>query len=250
MGNPLKQQKRGKGSPRYRAPSKKAKVDLQYREYDDVEKTGMLIAKVIKFVDDPGRNAILMKVRYDNGEVGFLLPPEGIAVGDEIVIGAQGRLKPGSVLPLYRIPDGAYVYNIERTPGDGGKMVKSPGSYATIISKEGKYVYLKLPSRKTKTLLNECRVQLGIVAGGGRLECPLLTAGNAWRKHRKSKNRVWPKVRGVHMSAYSHPHGGKQHHAGKPTTVARSTSPGGKVGHLAARKTGRRKGKGKKVDSR
>jgi len=243
MGKPLKQQRRGKGSPRYLASNKRAKVALAYRSYDDVEKTGMLIAHVTNFVDDPARNALLMKVRYDNGETGYLLSPEGIAIGNEIEVGVQGKLKLGSVLPLYRVPDGFYVYNIERTPGDGGKFVRSPGSYATVISKEGNYVYLKLPSKKTITILNECRAQLGIVAGGGRLESPLLTAGNAWRKHRIGRHRLWPKVRGVHMAVYCHPHGGKQHHVGKPTTVARGTPPGGKVGHIAAKKTGRGKGK-------
>jgi len=70
----------------------------------------------------------------------------------------------------------------------------------------------------------------------------MLTAGNQYHKM-KALNRLWPVPRGVHQSAYNHPHGGKQHHVGKPTTVARGTPPGGKVGHIAARQTGRRKGK-------
>ena len=242
MGKRLKQQKRGAGSPRYRSPSHRYKTDLSYRSYDDIEKTGVLAGKVMGFVDDPSRTALLMKVKYDNNESGFLLAPEGIAIGDVVDVGAQGRLTLGSVLPLYRIPDGAYVFNIERNPGDGGIMVKAAGSFANIIAKEGKLVYLKLPSKATIVLLNECRVQLGVVAGGGRLEKPLLKAGNNHYKKR-AKNRLWPVVRGVHQSAYNHPHGGKQHHAGKPTTVARGAPPGSKVGHIAASKTGRRKGK-------
>ncbi len=242
MGKKLPQQKRGKGTPRYRSPSSRYKADLNYRTYDDMEKTGVLTAKVLCFVDDPARDALLMGVEYDNGERGFLLAPEGIAIGDELEVGAQAKLKLGSVLPLYRIPDGAYIYNIERTPGDGGKMVKSPGSYANVVSKEGGKIYVRLPSRTTKILSGECRAQLGVVAGGGRLEQPLLKAGNAYYKM-KARNRLWPKVRGVHKAAYSHPHGGKQHHAGKPTTVARGTPPGGKVGHIAAKATGRKKGK-------
>ena len=103
-------------------------------------------------------------------------------------------------------------------------------------------VYVKLPSKATVVLSNECRAQLGVIAGGGRLEKPMLKAGNNHYK-KKAQNRLWPVVRGVHQAAYSHPHGGKQHHAGKPTTVARSASPGSKVGHIAARQTGRRKGK-------
>jgi len=242
MGKRLKQQKRGGGSPRYVAPTKRAKVKLAFRNYDDMEKTGVLQATVLSFLDCPGHNSILMKVRYDNEETGYLIAPEGIAVGDSLDAGAQGRLLLGSVLPLYLIPDGAYIFNLERNPGDGGKLVRSPGSYATIIAKEGNVAYIKLPSKSTLVISNECRAQLGVVSGGGRLEKPLLKAGNAHYKH-KARHRLWPKVRGVHMSAYDHPHGGKQHHAGKPTTVARSAPPGSKVGHIAAKSTGRRKGK-------
>jgi large subunit ribosomal protein L2 len=242
MGKRLKQQRRGGGSPAYRSPSSRYKVDLVYRSYDDIEKTGMLRGKVLQFVNDPGRDALLMKVQYDNDELDYLLAPEGIAIGDEVDVGAQGRLKVGSVLPLYRVPDGAYIFNLEKNPGDGGKFVRSPGSYASVVSREGDRVFVKLPSKTTLILSNECRVQFGVVCGGGRQEKPLLKAGAASYKY-KARNRLWPKVRGVHMAAYSHPHGGKQHHVGKPTTVARSTPAGAKVGHIAARSTGRRKSK-------
>lgn len=242
MGKRLKQQRRGGGSWAYRSPHTRYKTDLVYRTYDDAEKTGVLTGTVLEFVDDPGRDAILMRVRYDNNEKGYLLAPEGVALKDTIYVGAQGKLKLGSVLPLYRIPDGAYIFNIERNPGDGGKLVRAPGSYATVISKEDKYVYLKLPSKTTLILSNECRAQLGVVSGGGRGEKPMLKAGNSHYKYR-ARNRLWPKNRGVHMAAYSHPHGGKQHHVGKPTTVARGAPPGSKVGHIAARSTGRKKAK-------
>jgi large subunit ribosomal protein L2 len=122
-------------------------------------------------------------------------------------------------------------------------MVRAPGSYATIISKESDQVYIKLPSKTTLILSNECRAQLGIICGGGRGEKPLLKAGNSFYKLRMARHRYWPKNRGVHMAAYNHPHGGKQHHVGKPTTIARGAPPGSKVGHIAARSTGRRKSK-------
>lgn len=242
MGKRLKQQRRGSASPRYIAPTSRFKVELTYRNYDDLEKTGVLRGKVLELVDDPARDSILIKVRYDNNEEGYLLAPEGIAVGDYIEAGAQARLLLGSVLPLYRIPDGAYIFNIERNPGDGGKMVRAPGSYANIISKESDFVYLKLPSKATMILSNECRAQLGVISGGGRLEKPMLKAGNSFYKF-TARHRRWPMNRGVHQSAYNHPHGGKQHHVGKPTTVARGASPGSKVGHIAARSTGRKKTK-------
>ncbi len=241
MGKRLKQQKRGSGSPRYFSP-KRGVVDLSYRNYDDVEQTGVLTAEVIDFVDDVGRTPVLMKVHYDNGEKGLLIAPEGIIIGSKIDVGAQGRLMIGSVLPLYRIPDGAFVYNVERNAGDGGKFVRASGSFAVVVSKENKIVYLRLPSKKVIKLSNECRAQLGVISGGGRLEKPMLKAGTNFHKMR-ARHRLWPTNRGVHQSAYNHPHGGKQHHAGKPTTVARSSPPGSKVGHIAARMTGRKKSK-------
>lgn len=242
MGKRLKQQRRGSGSPSYRSPGSRYKMDLEYRSYDDIEKAGAMSGTVMSFLDDPGRDALLMKIKYENNESGYLLAPEGIALGDEIDVGSQGRLVLGSVLPLYRVPDGAYIFNIERNAGDGGKLVKAPGSFATVVSREGRFVFVKLPSKVTIALSNECRVQIGVISGGGRGEKPLLKAGNAHYKYR-TRNRLWPKVRGVHMAVYCHPHGGKQHHVGKPTTVARGTPPGGKVGHIAARSTGRKKGK-------
>lgn len=240
MGKRITPQRRGSGSPTYRSPSHRYKLDLNYRSYDDVEKTGVLRGRVIELIDDPARDALIMKVRYENNEIAYLLAPEGIAVGDYIDTGSQAKLTLGTVVPLYRAPDGAYIFNIERTPGDGGKFVKAAGSYAILVSKEEGVVYVKLPSRAVVELSNECRAQLGVLAGGGRLEKPLLKAGTAFYKY-SARNRLWPIVRGVHMSAYSHPHGGKQHHIGKSSIVSRSAPAGAKVGHIAARQTGRKK---------
>src|SRR3989338_2338427 len=198
MGKRLKQQRRGTGHPRYKSFANRGKVDLNYRSYDDIEKTGVLRGKVLEFIDDPMRDSLIMKVKYDNGEEALLLAPEGISIGDYIEAGAQAKLTLGSVLPLYRVPDGAYIYNIERNPGDGGRMVKAPGSYANIIGREGDLMYVKLPSKTQLILSNECRVQLGVISGGGRLEKPLMKAGNSFYKH-KARHRLWPTLRGVHM---------------------------------------------------
>ncbi len=241
MGKRLKQQRRGDGTPAYRAPSARYKVDLQYRPYDDEEKAGVLRGQIVDFIDDPGRDAIVMEVLYENGERAYLLAHEGAAAGDYVEAGAQAKISSGNVLPLYRLPDGAYIFNVERNPGDRGKMIRTPGSYAIIVSREKDIVYVKLPSRQTLTLSADCRAQVGIVSGGGRGEKPLLKAGNAFYKYHVARNRMWPRSRGVKMSVYNHPHGGKQHHEGKPTTVARGTPPGRKVGHIAARSTGRKK---------
>ena len=146
------------------------------------------------------------------------------------------------LLPLSKVPDGMFIFNVENSPGDGGKFVRAPGGYAVIVSKEGNKAFVKMPSKKVISLQASCRAQIGIVCGGGRLELPLLKAGaNFYKKH--AQNRKWPVNRGVKMSAYNHPYGGKQHHRGRSSCTSRGASPGRKVGHIAAKSTGRKKSK-------
>ena len=243
MGKLLKQQRRGKGSPAYKAQSNRYKANLVYRQLDAVERSGSMRAEIREFIDDPARGALLMQVKYENNEQGVLLAPEGAAVGDEIVVGAGAEsLSIGSVVPLSKIPDGAFIYNIELSPGDGGKFVRAPGTYAVVVSHEKNGVLVTLPSRKTVVLQYGCRAQIGVVCGGGRLDKPLMKAGaNFYKKH--AQNRKWPVNRGVHMCAYTHPFGGKQHHKGRSSCTSRGAPPGRKVGHIASRATGRRKGR-------
>ncbi|MFN3909980.1 MAG: 50S ribosomal protein L2, partial [Candidatus Anstonellaceae archaeon] len=152
MGKLLKQQRRGKGSLAYRAPSHRYKAAISFRKLDDIEKNSFLEGQVIEFVDDPAYQAILMRIKFTNNEEIFSPAPEGIAIGDKIYSGALGKIEKGSILPLSKIPDGLYIYNIERTPGDGGKLIRAPGSYAILISKENQKAYIKLPSKKTIVL--------------------------------------------------------------------------------------------------
>ena len=240
MGKLLRQQRRGKGSVSYKAPSHRYKAELAHRKYEAQEKTGSVRGQVTNFVDDPSRGALLMHVMFEDGTNTFMLAPEGAYVGQEVHSGSTAALGLGSCLPLSKIPEGASIFNIEMSPGDGGKLVRAPGSYATVVSREKNMVFVKLPSKHTLSLQGICRAQLGVVCGGGRLEKPLLKAGaNFYKKH--AQNRKWPVNRGVHMSAYTHPFGGKQHHKGRGSATSSNAPPGRKVGHIAARSTGRKK---------
>ena len=240
MGKLLKQQRRGKGSVAYRAPSHRYKATLLYKRLEGAEKSGTLRGQVMEFIDDPSRGALIMKVVFEDNSQMHMLAPEGMCIGNEIFCGADSPLGLGNCMPLSKMPEGAPVYNIEMAPGAGGKLVRTPGSYATIVSKEKDTVYVKLPSKKSLILLGACRAQLGIVCGGGRLEKPLMKAGtNFYKKH--AQNRKWPVNRGVHMSAYTHPFGGKQHHKGRGSATSKNAPPGRKVGHIGARSTGRKK---------
>jgi large subunit ribosomal protein L2 len=242
MGKRLIQQKLGKGSPSYKRPSSRCKTDLEYRNLDELEKNGKLGGEVIGFVDDPARSAILMEVKFDNAEKSLFIAPEGAMIGERIEVGASAGVKPGNVLPLNAIPEGMPVYDIELSPGDGGRLVRSSGTSAFIVSHEGGIVTVRLPSKKLKMIDGRCRAQVGVICGGGRLEKPFLKAGKKFYAM-GAMNRRWPNVRGVAMNPYNHPFGGKEHHKGRPSTVSRSTPPGRKVGHLASRRTGRRRGK-------
>lgn len=238
MGKPLIHQRRGKGGV-FKSPSHRFKADARYRNYDDYEKTRIL-ASVVDLVDDPGRTAPLMLLKYETGEEIMIPAPEGIKKGDVIEEGEEASLNIGHILPLKNIPEGYPIFNIEVTPGDGGKLVRSTGTCAFVVSKTEKGVLIKLPSGKTKYFNEKCRATIGCVAGGGRTEKPLLKAGKNYHKM-KARNRWYPTVRGVAMNAVDHPHGGKEHHSGKPTTVKKTAPPGRKVGHIGAKRTGRRK---------
>lgn len=242
MGKPVIAQRRGKGGPVFTAPSHLFKVDVVFRTYDKREKEGVIRGQVVSLIDDPAHSALVMGVRLDDGTLHYFLAPEGIAIGDRIELGRDAALLLGSVLPLARIPDGAPVYNIELTPGDGGKLVRAAGAVAWVSGHVGDKVRVILPSREVKTLSAQCRAQLGLLSVGGRLEQPLMKAGKKFHIVRPTA-RYWPVVRGVAMSPYDHPFGGKEHHPGKPTVVPRGAPPGAKVGLIAARRVGRRKGK-------
>jgi len=173
----------------------------------------------------------------------LLLPAaEGLAVNDEIEMGYEAGNSLGSVSSLGSLPDGTPIFNLELRPRDGGKALRSTGSSGILIShdEDTGMVTIKMgtASKRVLVLSPECLATVGVAAGGGRKEKPFKKAGNKFYAM-QARNKYYPIVRGTAMNAYDHPHGGKSF--GKPTTVARGTPPGGKVGHVAARQTGRKK---------
>ena len=144
-------------------------------------------------------------------------------------------------MPLSQIPEGTLVFNIESFPGDGGKFVRTSGLAGRVIARSGKEVAVMLPSKKLRNFNVWCRATVGLVAGSGRTEKPLLKASaNMFKK--MARNKFWPQVKGQSMNAVAHPHGGsRSSKKNKPTIAKRYASSGGKVGHLRPRRTGRRK---------
>ncbi|HLC19559.1 MAG TPA: 50S ribosomal protein L2 [Candidatus Nanoarchaeia archaeon] len=231
MGKSLIQQKRGKGSPRYIAPSHRWAGESRYKN------SGTIQGKIIEFVDCSGHSAPLARIRYEDGEEGLLVAVEGLCIGD--VVGSQGTN--GNAMMLQEIPEGTLVCNIELQPGDGGKFVRAGGTFAKVLARTPEGVVVRLPSKKEKVFFPGCRATIGIVAGGGRLEKPLLKAGKTFYAM-QAKNKRWPLVSGNSMNAVSHPYGGKRKaHKGRPTIAPRNAPPGRNVGKLHPRRTGRRK---------
>jgi large subunit ribosomal protein L2 len=237
MGKPLIQQKRGKGSPTYRAPSFRYKGKVTYGRYNKETVKG----EIKDIIHCQGHSAPLMEVKYENGEKVLLQAPEAIKVGDEVLSGEETHIMPGNVLSLKNVPEGTLVYNIENAPGDGGKFVRTSGAFAKVLSKGKNKVTLVLPSKKEREFNNDCRATVGLIAGAGRTEKPFLKAGFKYRAMR-TKNKLYPKTSALAMNSVAHPFGGSSTHSkGKPSTVSRDAPPGRKVGKIAARRTGKRR---------
>ena len=230
MGKRIIPQRRGHGSQTYRSPSHRHLADPGYPH--SLETTG----KVKELHHSPGHTAPLAEIEFDNGETTFLLAHHNMWEGETIVVGNKADVKSGNVLPLKGIPVGSFIHNLEIEILDGGKLVKSAGTYATIISHGKDSNTVKLPSGKFKTINNNCRATIGVVAGGGHKDKPFAKAGKKYHTYR-SKAKRHKKVRGVAMNAVNHPHGGGDHqHVGRPSTVSIHASPGRKVGRLSPQK--------------
>ncbi|MBI1922056.1 MAG: 50S ribosomal protein L2 [Geobacter sp.] len=159
-------------------------------------------AKVASIEYDPNRSARIALLNYADGEKRYILAPLDLKVGDTIVAGESADIKPGNSLPLRTIPLGTIIHNIELKPGKGGQMARSAGTFAQLMSKEGKYGQIKLPSGEVRYVNMECYATIGQV---GNLDHENVSVGKAGRSRWLGKR---PKVRGVAMNPVDHPHGG------------------------------------------
>jgi len=198
-----------------------------------------------KFVHDPGRGAPLALLKA-NGVGFYTLPAEGMYLGQPVEMGQGAKPTIGNILPLGEAPESTMVFNVERSPGDGGALFRSSGNYAVIVGKNpDATVVLKDAKGRLFNLDGRSLATVGICAAGGRTEKPFLRAGDRI-KLLMSRSRAFPTVRGVAMISAYHPHGGGRHqHEGHPTSVSRRKPPGAKVGLIAPRRTGRGRGRGR-----
>lgn len=165
------------------------------------DKTG-IPAKVKTIEYDPNRSSRIALLYYSDGEKRYILAPEGIRAGDQVISSQDAEIKPGNCLPLKFIPAGELVHNVELRPGEGGKMARSAGSSVQLLAKEGNYAHLRLPSGEIRMVNVSCRATIGLLSNPDRKNIVIGSAG-------RSRHLGWrPHVRGTVMNPVDHPHGG------------------------------------------
>jgi large subunit ribosomal protein L8e len=254
MGKRIRAQRKGSGKV-FKCHNKNRKGPARLRAVDFAERHGYIKGVVKDIIHDPGRGAPVAIVAFRDPyrfktRKETIVAPEGIHTGQFIYCGKKANIQVGNVLPVGALPEGTVICNLEEKTGDRGRIAKASGNYATVVAhnhETGKS-RVRLPSGTKKLIPSNNRAMVGIVAGGGRTDKPILKAGRAYHKFRAKRN-CWPKVRGVAMNPVEHPHGGGNHqHIGKPSTIKRGASAGKKVGLIAARRTGRIRGGKKSTD--
>ena len=239
MGKRTRSQRKG-SSPRYRVASHRFPGSNSMPRAKDV------VGEVTELIHSPVHTAPLARVKLPDGQTNLVVATEGISIGSSVAIGDNVALRPGNITSISNIPEGTAINNLELRPGDGGKIARTAGNSATIEAHlDGGKVRVRLPSGVSKDMAGTCRATIGVLAGHGRGEMPLRTAGAA-HYQAKARGKSYPHVSGVAMNPVDHPHGGGNHQAVHgPNSVARGTPPGAKVGNIAPSRTGR--GRGKKI---
>jgi large subunit ribosomal protein L2 len=239
MGKRIRVQRRGGGGPTWKASTHKRIAAAKYPALSKEEIEGAIHGRIEAISHEPGRGSPIALVKLENGRKYYTVVPEGVFQGQPIQMGSTASVDVGNVMPLGDVPSGTMVCNIELQPGDGGKVSKSSGTYATVVAHTPLGTMIKFPSGKARYLNNLCRIMIGVVSGAGRLEKPFLKAGAKFHLLH-ARGRKYPRTRGIAMVAAVHPYGSSKRGARKVTTVSRSSPPGQKVGLIAARSAGRK----------
>jgi large subunit ribosomal protein L2 len=232
MGKRIIQQARGKGSSTYRVSKKAFKYQIKIPKNLSGEGT------VIKLVNSRAHTCPLAKISYEEGS--FFIPAfNGMVEGQKVNFEGK-EINKGSIRKLKEIPVKSKIYNIESKPNDGGKFIKAGGNYATVTRVVGDKIFVLMPSKKEKAFHKDCRAVVGIIAGAGRIDKPVLKAG---KKHhiKKTKSKLWPRTGALKVNAIDHPFGSGRGKNPKSKIAKRNSAPGQKVGLLRPRRTGKKK---------
>jgi large subunit ribosomal protein L2 len=191
-------------------------------------------------VHDPGRGAPLAFLKFENGESCYTVPAEGTFEGQQIRLGGKAPADVGNIIPLGKVPEGTLVCNLELRSGDGGKLAKSSGAYATVVGHTPQGPMIRLPSGRTRYVNDYCLATIGVVSAAGRTDKPFLKAGNMFH-WMKAKGHKYTRTSGRKMVAAVHPYGSSKRSSRKCTTTSHGAPPGQKVGLIAARGPGQKK---------
>jgi large subunit ribosomal protein L2 len=232
MGKRIISQARGHGSSTYRVNKKVFRFKLQYPK--DISGEGT----VIKIFDSGAHTAPLAKIAYSKGS--FYIPAfKNMIEGQKIKLDGT-EIKNGNIVKLKYIPVKTKVYDIESRPNDGGKFVKSGGNSATVSRIVGEDIYVLMHSKKEKKFKGECRAIIGVAAGSGRTDKPIVKAGKKYFI-KKTKSKLWPRTSAVKMNAIDHPFGSGRGKRIKSKIAKRNAPAGRRVGLLRPRRTGKKK---------
>jgi len=233
---------RGKITVRHRGGGHKRR----YRLIDFKRGKLGIPARVASIEYDPNRSARIALLTYADGEKRYIIAPLGVRVGDELMSGPEAEVRPGNALPIFKIPLGTQIHNIELQEGRGGQMVRSAGTSAQVLAKEGTYAHIRLPSGEVRLVRQSCMATIGQV---GNVDHGNIKLGKAGRKRWRGFR---PTVRGSAMSPRDHPHGGGEGRSpiglpgpkspwGKPTLGAR-TRRNKRTSKYIIRRRGKRRG--------
>ncbi|HAD87388.1 MAG TPA: 50S ribosomal protein L2 [Rhodospirillaceae bacterium] len=174
----------------------------RYRVIDFKRQKFDMPATIERLEYDPNRTAFIALIKYEDGELAYILAPQRVRAGDMVVAGEACDIKPGNAMPMKNIPVGTIIHNVEMKLGKGGQMARSAGTYAQIIGKDQGYAQLRLSSGELRMVRAECMATIGAVSNPDQQNTKIGKAGRArWKGKR-------PSVRGVAMNPIDHPHGG------------------------------------------
>ncbi|MCY3878266.1 MAG: 50S ribosomal protein L2 [Rhodobacteraceae bacterium] len=224
----------GRAKRRYRM------IDFRRRKMD-------IPATVERIEYDPNRSAFIALVRYEDGELSYILAPARLAVGDKVLSSARADIKPGNAMPFSGMPIGTIVHNIELKPGKGGQIARAAGTYGQFIGRDGAYAQIRLSSGELRVVRQECMATIGPVSNPDNANINL---GKAGRSRHLGKR---PSVRGVAMNPVDHPHGGGEGKAsggrhpvtpwGRPTRGMRTRKNKSTDKFIIRRRHARKKGR-------
>ena len=190
-----------------------------YRKVDFKRNRWDVPATVERLEYDPNRTAFIALIKYEDGQLSYIIAPQRLEVGDTVITSKTADIKPGNTLPLKSIPIGTIIHNIELKPQKGAQMVRSAGTYAQLVGRDGGYAQIKLASGELRMVMDSCLATVGAVSNPDNMNQVLSKAG---RKRHLGKR---PSVRGVVMNPVDHPHGGGE---GKSSGGRHPVTPWGK----------------------